>query len=390
MRNQLIRVTKTTAKLKPEGAYAVLAKAQALEAQGKKIIHLEIGQPDFPTPKPIARAAIAAIEKGLTKYNPPLGVMALRQAVVQKIKQTRKVKIKVNNVAITPSTKAGIFIAMTAVIEPGDEVIYPDPGFPTYRALIDWLGAVPKPVPLLETTGFSFDMRAFKKTVSKKTRLIIINSPSNPTGGIIPKKDLKKIAELSRCWILSDEIYSKILYDNQRHHSIISLPGMKKRTILLDGFSKSYSMTGWRLGYMVFPQEIEEKIDCLLTHSIGCSATFTQYAGIKALKSSNQSILKMVKEFKQRRNFVVKALNEIPGVKCQNPTGAFYVFPNIKSFGKSSKWLANYLLEKAGVALLDGTSFGKHGEGYLRISYATSMDQLKTGLEKIKQALAQL
>ncbi len=385
-----MKIAKRIAVLEPEGAYAVLGKAQALEAKGKRIIHLEIGQPDFPTPTYICEEAIKSIKKGLTKYTPPLGIKDLRQTIANEVSRTRKIKISLNGIAITPSTKAGIFLAMAAVLEKGDEVIYPDPGFPTYLSLTKFFGCIPKPVPLLEEKGFSFDMEVFQKSLSKKTKLVIINSPSNPTGGLISKKDLSKIASLTKCWILSDEIYSKIIYSGKPHTTIINCRGMKKRTILVDGFSKSYSMTGWRLGYMVYPKVFEERIDYLLTHTIGCTATFTQYAGVAALEGSQLSVRNMVKEFNKRRQFVVDYLNSIPGVKCQNPEGAFYVFPNIKSFKKSSRWMADYLLEKAGVALLDGTSFGKYGEGYLRISYATSMENLNKGLRKIKTALETL
>lgn len=379
--------------LKPEGAYAVLSKATRLETEGKKIIHFEIGQPDFPTPKNIIEAGIKAIKSGLTKYNPPLGIMSLRKKIAAEINKTRVLNLSEKQIAITPSGKTAIFAAMAAVLNKGDEVIYPDPGFPTYRSLIDFFGAVAKPVPLLESTGFSFDMSIFKKSFSKKTKLIILNSSSNPTGGVIPKKDLLVIAEIikkTNCWVITDEMYSKIIYDRLIYPSFYSLPGVQNRTILVDGFSKTYSMTGWRIGYLAAPKFLIEKIDYLLTHTVGCTATFTQYAALEALNGPQNSLEKMVEEFKKRRDFVVSELNKIHGIKCQSPQGAFYVFPNIKSFGKSSKWIANYLLENAGVALLDGTAFGKYGEGYLRISYATDMKNLKEGIKRIKKALSKL
>ncbi len=376
--------------LKAEGAYSVLSKATNLELKGKKIIHFEIGQPDFPTPKNISNAAIQAIKKGRTKYNPPLGILELRKKIAQEINKTKGTKITEKQIAITPSGKTAIFAAMAAVLEKGDEVIYPDPGFPTYEALTEYFDCIKKPIPLVEETQFSFDMKILKKNFSKRTKLIIINSPSNPTGGIIPLSDLKEIAQLiknTNCWVITDEIYSKIIYEGRLYPSFYSLKDIQNQTILVDGFSKRYSMTGWRIGYLAAPENIIKKMDYFLTHIVGCTATFTQYAVLEALKGPQSSVEKMVREFEKRRNFIVSELNKIPGVKCQKPQGAFYVFPNIKSFRKTSKWLANYLLEKAGIALLDGTSFGKYGEGYLRISYATSLKNIKRGLSKIKIAL---
>lgn len=379
--------------LKEEGAYAVLNKATDLESKGKKIIHFEIGQPDFPTPKNIVDAGIKAMKAGFTKYNPPLGILPLRKKIAEDINETRKLHISEKQIAITPSGKTAIFAAMASVLNKGDEVIYPDPGFPTYRSLVDFFGAVAKPVSLLESTGFSFDMEAFKKNFSKKTRLVILNSPSNPTGGIIPKKDLLKIGEIVKntgCWVMTDEMYSKTIYGDSEYFSFYGIPGIQDQTILVDGFSKTYSMTGWRIGYLAAPEQLIKKVDYFLTHTIGCTATFTQYAVLEGLKGSQKSVKKMVSEFEKRRNFVVAELNKISGVTCQNPPGAFYVFPNIKSFKKTSKWLANYLLEDTGVALLDGTAFGKFGEGYLRISYATSLDILKEGISRIKSSLKKL
>lgn len=378
--------------LKPEGAYAVLSKATKLEHQGKNIIHFEIGQPDFPTPSNVSKAGIYAIQKGLTKYNPPLGILPLRKKIAENINKTRGLKISKNQIAVTPSGKTAIFAAMSAILEKGDEVIYPDPGFPTYHTLIEYLDAVKKPVPLLEKNNFSFDMDVLKKKFSKKTQLIILNSPSNPTGGVIPLKDLKEIAQMVKdtsCWIITDEMYSRIIYDID-YQSFYGIRGIQDRTILVDGFSKTYSMTGWRIGYLAGPERIMNKIDYLLTHAVGCTATFTQYAALEALTGSQKSVEQMVKEFEKRRDYIVYELNKIPGIECQTPQGAFYVFPNVMSFKKKSKWLANYILEKGGVALLEGTSFGDHGEGYLRISYATSMKNLEEGLRRIKNVLKKL
>lgn len=379
--------------LTPEGAYKVLSMAQKLERKGKKIIHLEIGQPDFDTPVHIQKKAIQAISKGQTKYTPPLGMMDIRESVQQYVRSTRNIRVGIDRIAITPSGKTAIFAVFASLINPGDEVIYPDPGFPTYRALIDYFGAVPKPIPLVEKNSFSFDIHAFKKALSKKTKLVIINSPSNPTGGVIPLHDLKTIArEVSKtkAFVMSDEMYSQMTYLDEQYTSIFTLPHMRNRTFVVDGFSKTYAMTGWRLGYMIMPPGFTEKVDCFLTHSVGCTASFTQIAGSHALESSQNSVKKMMKEFRKRRDFTAHALNDIDRVTCQMPEGAFYVFPNITSFNKSSKYVAKYLLEQAGVALLDGTSFGEFGEGYLRISYATSIPVLKRGIKKIKKALGKL
>lgn len=376
-----------------EGAYQVLSKAQNLEKRGKKIIHFEIGQPDFPTPNNISMAGIKAIIEGKTKYNPPLGLLELREKIAEKISITRNIEITKEMVAVVPSGKTAIFATMAMLINPGDEVIYPDPGFPTYSTLIDYFGGIKKPIPLIEENGFAFDMKMLFKSFSKKTKLIIINSPSNPTGGIIPAKDLKIIAEMVRqtdCFIITDEIYSQIIYDGQKFESLSAYPSIRSKLFLLDGFSKTYSMTGWRLGYVIMPEKFISKMDYLLTHLVGCTATFTQYAGLEALTGSQNSVKVMVQEFKKRRNFIVVELNNIPGVSCQKPQGAFYAFPNIKKFKKTSKYLADICLEKAGVALLPGTSFGNFGEGYLRISYATSLENLKNGVNKLKTAFKNL
>ena len=376
--------------LHPEGAYAVLSKATALEAKGKNIIHFEIGQPDFPTPINIADAGIKAIRQGFTKYNPPLGIISLRKRIAEEINVTRGLDISEKQVAVTPSGKTAIFTAMAAVLEKGDEVIYPDPGFPTYHALIDLFGSIRKPVPLLEKNSFSFDMRVFRKYFSKKTKLIILNSPSNPTGGVMPMKDLMEIAEAVKntgCWVMTDEIYSKIIYNNRQYPSYYALKKVQDRTILVDGFSKSFSMTGWRIGYLSAPKRIIDKIECFLTHVVGCTATFTQYAALNGLNGPKKSLKEMVSQLEKRRDFIVAALNKIAGIVCQKPEGAFYVFPNIKAFNKTSRLLSDYILKEAGVALLDGTSFGNFGEGYIRISYSTSMDNLKEGINRINNAL---
>lgn len=382
--------------LKPEGAFAVLTKTRAMEKEGRRILHFEIGQPDFPTPQNIVDAAIQALQDGKTRYTQPLGIPELREAVAEEIKKTRGTETSAQQIAITPSPKTAIFLAFAALVETGDEVIYPDPGFPAYEVLADFFGGVKKPVPLLEERGFNFDIEVLKKNFSSRTRLIILNSPANPTGGIISKEDLETIANLvktnPRCFILSDEVYSRIIYDGLRHESIYSLPGMREKTFLVDGFSKTYAMTGWRLGYLLFPpsKENEQKIDYLATNSYSCTTAFTQYAGLEALRGSQDAVLEYVREFENRRNAIVRGLNEIPRVTCRTPQGAFYAFPNVRALKKTSKEIADYLLEESGVALLDGTAFGPYGEGYLRLSYANSMQNIEEALEKITQALAKL
>jgi aspartate/methionine/tyrosine aminotransferase len=376
--------------LQAEGAYAVLSKATKLETAGKKIIHFEIGQPDFPTPQNIVKAAISAIKHGYTKYNPPLGIMPLRKSIAKEIQNSRKINISENQIAVTPSGKTAIFLALSAILEKGDEVIYPNPGFPTYQTLIDYFGCIRQPIPLLEQNQFSFDMKILKQKFSKKTKMIIINSPSNPTGGVIPENDLLEIADMvkrSNCWVLTDEMYSKIIYNKIPYPSYYGIKGVLDRTILVDGFSKTYSMTGWRIGYLSVPLSLIEKIDYLLTHTVGCTATFTQYGVLAALNENQDYVKKMVAEFQKRRDFVVARLNQIRGISCQKPQGAFYVFPNIKKLGKNSNFIADYLLKNANVALLPGTAFGKFGEGYLRISYATSMENLEKGLDDIEKSL---
>lgn len=377
----------------PEGAFTVLAKAQELERQGKSIIHFEIGQPDFPTSHHIVSAGIRALKMGKTKYTPSLGIQKLREALAQHIFDRSGVKTTINNIAVTPGCKTAIFCALASIIEPRDEVMYPDPGFPAYESLIRFFGGRGVATPLVEERKFSFDMAKFKKNFSHKTKAIILNSPSNPTGTLIPLEDLKEIAKLvdrSKTWIITDEIYARILYDRNSYTSIYSLPNMKQRTIIVDGYSKTYSMTGWRLGYLVAPEFIIEKMDLLLVNAVSCTAEFIQEAGLAAIVGTQRSVDDMVYELAKRRDFVIKALNDISGVTCLKPQGAFYAFPNIKAYKKSSEELASYILRDAGVALLPGTAFGKYGEGYLRISYATNIKNLEEGLRRIKDSLEKL
>lgn len=381
------------AALDREGAFAVLAHAEMLEREGKEIIHFEIGQPDFPTPKNITQAGITALKNGRTRYTPSVGIYELRNALSEYVTKTREQETAITQIAVTPSAKTALFTALAAVVEPGDEVMYPDPGFPAYKILIEFFGGKAVPIPMVEERHFSFDMNVFRKKLNKKTRAIILNSPSNPTGTIIPNEDLEEIANLVKktsTWIISDEIYHRILYTGRPFMSIYSFPSLKDQVIIVDGFSKTYAMTGWRLGYMVFPERILERVDYFLTHAVACTTTFVQDAGIEAITGPQGSVERMVKEFRRRRDYVVETLNGMEGVTCTTPDGAFYAFPNITSFRKTSKEVADYLLEEAGAALLDGTSFGKYGEGYLRISYATSMELLEKGLLQIKKTLRKL
>lgn len=388
-----LKIAQRMSKLMPEGAFAVLANAQELERGGKNIIHFEIGQPDFPTPKHIAEAGIAAIKSGKTYYTPSLGIHDLRVAIASRYSSMHYASVDYRQVAVTPSGKTALFTAFATIINPADEVLYPNPGFPAYKILIEFFGGKAVPIPLVEKRNFSFDMEVFRKKISKKTKAIIINSPSNPTGGIVPEEDLREIASLAyqyKTWVVSDEIYSQILYTGKPHISIYNMPRMRNQTIVVDGFSKSYAMTGWRLGYLISPTSIMERIDYFLTNSIACSPSFIQEAGIVALNGSQLHVKKMVAELKRRRDFVIKQLNTISGVTCLVPDGAFYAFPNVKVFKKTSKKLADYILLDAHVALLDGTSFGSYGEGYLRISYATDMNTLQLGLERIKKSFQKL
>ncbi len=381
-----------TQHLRAEGAYHVLARAQALEAEGHDIIHLEIGEPDFSTPRHIARAGAAAIEQGHTRYNPPSGLWALREAIAEDAGRRRSIEVRPSQVVVSPGAKPNLFFPALALIEPGDEVIYPDPGFPTYAAMIDVAGGVGVPVPLLEETGFSFDLEAFDRALSKRTRLIVLNSPSNPTGGVIPRADLEHIAEAAQrhnSWVLSDEIYARTTFDRQPAPSIASLPGMSERTIIVDGFSKTYAMTGWRLGFGIMPEALAERVSLLLTHALGCTAEFTQVAGLEALRGPQDAAEQMVAEYQRRRDFLVDGLNRLPGVSCLRPAGAFYAFPNIKAHGLIAEDMAERLLE-GGVAVLPGTAFGVHGEGHLRLVFANSMDNLARALERMRKVLGRL
>ena len=385
-------IAKRIIHLKPEGAYVVLARAQALEAAGREIIHLEIGQPDFDTYPNISLAGIRAITEGKTGYNPSAGIPPLRQALAEDAGRRRGITLTPEQIVVGPGAKPLLFLPMLALLEPGDEVIYPDPGFPTYLAAIQVAGVKPVPMPLDEASGFDLDLDALDALISPRTRMIMVNSPGNPTGGIISKKALEHVAAIAKerdCWVLSDEIYTRIAYDGDVP-SITQLPGMLDRTIVVDGFSKTYSMTGWRLGFGIMPAALAEKMSYLLVHAIGCTATFTQYAGIEAILGPQDRAEAMREVFRQRRDAIVGGLNDIPGVHCHMPRGAFYAFPNVEALGRPVEELAEYLLNEAGVALLPGTSFGANGKGHLRLSYANSIENIEKALEQMKEALAEL
>ncbi|NJD59304.1 MAG: aspartate aminotransferase [Anaerolineales bacterium] len=387
------RFASRTTHLKPEGAYQVLARAQELEAQGKRIIHLEIGQPDFETFDHIRLAGKLAIDAGQTRYTPPAGMKALREVIAEDAGRRHNLHIHPDQVVVSPGAKPNLFFPTLALIEPGDEVLYPNPGFPTYEAMIKVAGGVPIPVPLLEGNNFSFDLAAFHKLLSPRTRLVILNSPANPTGGVMPLSDLQEIARAAEqhdFWVISDEIYMRLVYDGLDAPSIASLPGMQSRTIIVDGFSKTYAMTGWRLGYGIMPKELAQAVQLLLTHSVGCTAQFTQLAGIAALSGPQDEVNAMLSQYQLRRDLLVDGLNRIPGIICRRPQGAFYVFPNIKALGKSSSELANHLLEHAGVAALAGSDFGSYGEGYLRLTYSCSIETIHEAVELIARAVSSL
>jgi aspartate/methionine/tyrosine aminotransferase len=373
-----------------ETAFEVLAKAKALEKQGKDVVHLEIGEPDFDTPRNIKEAAIRAINSGYTHYGPSAGIPELREAIAQYISKTRGIKAEADEVVVTPGAKPIMFFSILALVNPGEEVLYPNPGFPIYESVVNFVGAKPVPIPLKEENDFRMDQEYVKEKITKKTKMIILNSPENPTGGVLTREDLKVIADCisnrDDVFVLSDEIYSRIIYEG-KHESIASLPGMKDKTILLDGFSKTYAMTGWRLGYGVMRKDIAQKVAQLQTNSNSCTCTFTQIAGIEALKGPQNEPERMDAEFKKRREVIVSGLNAIKGITCKKPRGAFYVFPNITGTGMDCRKLGDYLLNEAGVAVLPGTSFGEYGEGYLRLSFANSVENIKKALDRISQAL---
>jgi len=381
-----LRLASRMSRLGTETAFEVLNRARQLEKQGKEIIHLEIGEPDFDTPANVIEAGVSALHKGWTHYGPAAGLPELKQTIADYVSRTRKVPVSSEEVVVVPGGKPIIFFTILALIDAGDEVIYPNPGFPIYESMIKYSLGKAIPIPLREERDFSVDVKELASLITDRTKLIILNSPHNPTGGVLTKKDIFEVAEAigdRNILILSDEIYSRLIYDGD-HFSIMSVPGFKDRTILLDGFSKTYAMTGWRLGYGVMRPDLAVHISRLVTNSNSCTASFTQIAGIEALRGDQSSVEKMSAEFKRRRDAFVSGLNKIKGFSCRTPKGAFYTFPNITKTGWSSKKLADALLEQAGVACLSGTAFGDYGEGYLRFSVANSLENLNKALARIE------
>ena len=382
-----MKLAQKMSRIGTESAFEVLARARALEKQGRNVIHLEIGEPDFPTPRHIVEAGKRALDEGWTKYGPTQGFPELREAIAAYISRTRGITVGAENVCVVPGGKPIMYFLMTALLEPGDEVIFPDPSFPIYESLIHFLGATAVGVPVVESRGFSFDLETLRKSLSDKTKLVILNSPANPTGGVIPSGDIAQMAAMLRdrdLIVLSDEIYSRIWYEEEPT-SIASHDGMLDKTVILDGFSKTYSMTGWRLGYGVMPAWLATAVVQLMVNSNSCTASFSQRAGIAAIEGPQDCVTAMVAEFRKRRDAIVKGLNTIPGFRCSVPAGAFYAFPNVSGTKMDTKALADLLLNEAGVACLDGTAFGKHGAGHLRFSYANSLDNILESIERIRQ-----
>lgn len=379
-------------RLGTESAFEVARKARALEAEGREIIHLEFGEPDFPTPPNIIEAGIRALRDGKTKYTVSNGILALREAIAEHTSRTRGISITPNQVVVTPGAKPIMFFAMLALVEPGDQVLYPNPGFPIYESMINFCGGKPVPYLLREANHFRFDPDEFRAKANRRTKLIILNSPHNPTGGVLEPDDLQVVAQVAHkynCQILADEIYDDLVYDGT-FASLLSIPTMAERTILLDGFSKTYAMTGWRLGWGVMPADLAEQFTLLQINSTSCVAEFVQHAGIEALRGPQDSVQQMVAAFRERRNLIVAGLNAIPGFSCLKPRGAFYAFPNITATGWDSRKLADYLLNEAGVACLGGTSFGSAGEGFLRFSYANSPENIRRALKQIREAVEKI
>jgi aspartate aminotransferase len=392
-----MKLAERMSRLGTETAFEVLVRARALEAQGREVVHMEIGEPDFDTPSNIIDAACKALKSGYTHYGPSAGLPALREAIAAEVSKTRGMTVDPNQVVVTPGAKPIMFFTIMALAGPGDEVIYPNPGFPIYESVIAFVGAKPVPVRLTEEREFRFDVEELRGKVSPRTRLIILNSPHNPCGSMLSVEDLEAVAEIATkndIMVLSDEIYIRLVYEGE-FASVTRFPGMTDRTIILDGFSKTYAMTGWRLGYGVMPEALAAQVAKLMTNSNSCTASFTQMAGVEALTGPQDESYKMVRAFRERRDVIVNGLNEIPGVRCLMPKGAFYVFPNVKEVVKqgnfaNAKALADALLQEAGVATLSGTSFGEYGEGYLRLSYATSIANINTALDRTSSFVAKL
>jgi len=380
-------------RLGTETAFEVLVRAKALEKEGRDIVHLEIGEPDFDTPNNIKEAAVKALKAGYTHYVPAAGIPELRKAIAEYLSESRGIDVDPEEVVVTPGAKPIIFFSILACVEPGDEVMYPDPGFPIYESMVNFVGAKPVPMPLKEENEFRIDNEDTVDKITKKTKMIILNSPENPTGGVLGKDNLEAIVDRVKnredLFILSDEVYCQIIYEG-KHLSIASLPDMKEKTILLDGFSKTYAMTGWRLGYAAMRKDLAQKVTQLMINSNSCTCAFSQMAGVEALRGPQNETKKMVEEFRKRREVIVTGLNKIKGITCKKPHGAFYVFPNVKSLEMESKKLSDFILQKAGVAVLSGTAFGAYGEGYIRFSFANSVENIEKALKRISEALKTL
>ena len=392
MDGSLFTLAERMGRLGTESAFDVLSKARALERQGRDIIHLEIGEPDFSTPPHIVAAAKKALDDGYTHYGQTPGLPELREAIARHVTETRGIPVQPDQVVVTPGAKPIMFFTILALVSPGDEVLLPDPGFPIYASVVRFAGGVPVPIALREQRDFGFDLDELERRAGPQTKLLILNSPQNPTGGVLSPTDLRRIAAVAqrhRIPILSDEVYRRFSY-GESPHSIASLPGMADLTILLDGFSKAYAMTGWRLGYGVMPVPMAEAVSRLMVNSNSCTASFTQIAGVAALEGDQRDSLAMVEAFRRRRDLVVAGLNAIPGVSCCIPAGAFYAFPNVTAFGRPAQVIADHLLQDAGVAVLAGTGFGQYGEGYLRLSYAASEARLSQALDRMAASLARL
>jgi len=375
-----------------ENAFAVLARANALAAQGRNIINLGIGQPDFRTPDFIVEAAVKALRDGHHGYTPANGIPPLREAVAADLAKRFKVEVSPDSVMIMPGGKPTMFMSILMFGEPGVEIMYPDPGFPIYRSMIEFTGAKPIPVPIREENGFAFSAEETLKLITPRTRLLIVNSPANPTGGVTPKAEVDKLVAGLEKWpdvaIMSDEIYDHMVYDGETHVCLLSYPSIRDRLILLNGWSKTYAMTGWRLGYAVWPGKLYDYARKLAVNLHSCVNASAQYAGLAALKGSQDEVTKMVAEFDKRRKVVVDGLNKLPGVSCATPKGAFYAFPNVKRTGWKAKALASALLEDAGVAIIGGPDFGILGEGYIRVSYANSTENILKALDRMREFLA--
>ena len=381
-----MKIAQRMSRLGTESAFEVLAKARRLEAEGMEVIHLEIGEPDFNSPSNIIDAGKRALDEGYTRYSPSPGYPELRERIAKEVRETRGVSVTGDNVVVTPGGKPIMFFLMMAVVDPGDEVLYPNPGFPIYESMISFVGGVPVPMQLHESKDFNIDIDEIAGQITGRTKLMVINSPNNPCGSVIPREDLERLSELAKqhdIIVLADEIYSKFLYEGE-HHSVSTFPDMRERTIILDGFSKSYAMTGWRIGYGVMPLELVEPLSRLATNSVSCTASFTQMAAMEALSGPQDDSFAMVAEFNRRRDIIVDGLNQIKGIRCRVPKGAFYAFPNIEDTGMSSQQFADDLLNKAGVACLSGEAFGEYGDGFVRFSFANSTENIEKALDRIE------